>query len=61
MPKGVRIYAIGDIHGRADLLERMLNRIDAHLASIPFAIRSKFFSVIISIADQLHAKCSTTS
>ena len=41
VPKGVRIYAIGDIHGRADLLERMLNRIDAHLASnsVPTSIR----------------------
>jgi serine/threonine protein phosphatase 1 len=29
----MRIYAIGDIHGRADLLEKMLDRIDAHLAS----------------------------
>ena len=29
VPDGVRIYAIGDIHGRADLLEQMLSRIDA--------------------------------
>lgn len=28
-PKGLRIYAIGDIHGRADLLEKMLRMIDA--------------------------------
>ena len=35
VPEGIRIYAIGDIHGRADLLEKMLNRIDAHLASKP--------------------------
>ena len=35
VPEGVRIYAIGDIHGRADLLEQMLNRIDADLASNP--------------------------
>ena len=32
MPDGVRIYAIGDIHGRADLLDRLLQRIDADLA-----------------------------
>jgi serine/threonine protein phosphatase 1 len=31
-PDGVRIYAVGDIHGRADLLGRMLKQIDADLA-----------------------------
>jgi serine/threonine protein phosphatase 1 len=35
VPDGVRIYAIGDIHGRADLLDRVLNRIDADLAKNP--------------------------
>jgi serine/threonine protein phosphatase 1 len=35
VPEGVRIYAIGDIHGRADLLEQILDRIDADLASNP--------------------------
>ncbi|MBV1689791.1 serine/threonine protein phosphatase [Novosphingobium sp. G106] len=29
VPEGRRIYAIGDIHGRFDLLERLLARIDA--------------------------------
>jgi serine/threonine protein phosphatase 1 len=29
VPDGKRIYAIGDIHGRADLLEDLLRRIDA--------------------------------
>jgi serine/threonine protein phosphatase 1 len=29
LPGGLRIYAIGDIHGRADLLDRVLARIDA--------------------------------
>lgn len=29
IPPGQRIYAIGDIHGRADLLEELLRRIDA--------------------------------
>ena len=29
LPPGVRIYAIGDIHGRADLLRIMLERVDA--------------------------------
>ena len=38
MPDGVRIYAIGDIHGRVDLLDRLLNRIDADLAANPISI-----------------------
>jgi len=28
LPEGLRIYAIGDIHGRADLLESLLRQID---------------------------------
>src|ERR1039457_7617428 len=43
VPEGVRIYAIGDIHGRADLLERMLNRIDADLASNPVRLGIQVF------------------
>jgi serine/threonine protein phosphatase 1 len=43
VPEGVRIYAIGDIHGRADLLERMLDRIDADLASNPVRIGIQVF------------------
>lgn len=31
-PAGVRLYAIGDVHGRADLLQAMLARIEAELA-----------------------------
>ncbi|SFK75839.1 metallophosphoesterase family protein [Methylocapsa palsarum] len=37
IPKGVRVYAIGDIHGRADLLAEMFERIDADLAENPIA------------------------
>ncbi len=29
MPDGWRVYVIGDIHGRADLLDQLLTRIDA--------------------------------
>lgn len=38
--KSVRIYAIGDVHGRVDLLDQALERIDADLAKnpIPFGI-----------------------
>lgn len=35
LPSGVRIYAIGDVHGRADLLDQVFSRIDAHLAAHP--------------------------
>ena len=35
VPEDVRVYAIGDVHGRADLLDGLLFRIDAHLASSP--------------------------
>lgn len=43
VPEGVRIYAIGDIHGRADLLEHTLNRIDTDLASNPGRIGIQVF------------------
>lgn len=35
LPDGVRVYAIGDVHGRADLLQSMLTVIDADLARSP--------------------------
>lgn len=34
-PGGMRIYAVGDIHGRADLLERLAQKIAADLAARP--------------------------
>ena len=37
IPDGMRIYAIGDIHGRLDLLDQVLARIDAHLADNPIS------------------------
>lgn len=37
LPEGVRIYAIGDVHGRVDLLDQVFSRIDAHLAAHPIA------------------------
>jgi serine/threonine protein phosphatase 1 len=33
LPEGERVYAIGDVHGRRDLLEQLLARIDADDAS----------------------------
>jgi serine/threonine protein phosphatase 1 len=35
VPEGVRIYAIGDIHGRVDLLDALLDRIEADAARRP--------------------------
>jgi serine/threonine protein phosphatase 1 len=33
----IRIYAVGDVHGRADLLDRTMSQIDEHLVSSPVA------------------------
>jgi len=38
VPGGVRIYAIGDIHGRADLLDLVLNQIEIDLAKNPIPV-----------------------
>ena len=35
LPAGVRVYAIGDIHGRIDLLERLYAMIEAHRKDRP--------------------------
>jgi len=35
VPDGMRLYAIGDVHGRADLLERMFSAIKADRAALP--------------------------
>jgi serine/threonine protein phosphatase 1 len=35
LPAGVRIYAVGDIHGRLDLLEKLLSRLGADLTQRP--------------------------
>lgn len=35
VPAGTRIYAIGDVHGRIDLLNSLLARIDENLANSP--------------------------
>lgn len=34
-PRGYRAYAVGDVHGRLDLLERLLGAIEADLAERP--------------------------
>jgi serine/threonine protein phosphatase 1 len=35
IPEGMRVYAIGDLHGRADLLARLFSEIDADLKAHP--------------------------
>jgi serine/threonine protein phosphatase 1 len=35
LPESVRIYAIGDVHGRADLLDNVFRRIDADREAAP--------------------------
>jgi serine/threonine protein phosphatase 1 len=43
VPDGIRIYAIGDIHGRADLLDQVLNRIDADPTKNPNSFEIEVF------------------
>lgn len=42
VPPGQRIYAIGDIHGRADLLDELATRIGADLAGAPREVLTIF-------------------
>jgi serine/threonine protein phosphatase 1 len=35
VPQGMRVYAVGDVHGRADLLAQLLSEIDADLKAHP--------------------------
>lgn len=37
VPDGLRVYAVGDIHGRADLMDRMAGLLAADLAAHPVA------------------------
>jgi serine/threonine protein phosphatase 1 len=43
IPAGKRIYAVGDVHGRADLLVNLLERIDADLKARPIASSVQVF------------------
>jgi serine/threonine protein phosphatase 1 len=43
LPIDVRIYTIGDIHGRVDLLDNALHRVDVHLAASPTALGIEVF------------------
>src|SRR4029077_5531425 len=35
LPEGLRVYAVGDVHGRADLLEQLFARVDEDLKQHP--------------------------
>ncbi|MDQ6704200.1 MAG: metallophosphoesterase, partial [Pseudomonadota bacterium] len=37
LPEGLRIYAVGDVHGRADLLKQLFSRVDEDLKEHPIA------------------------
>lgn len=37
VPDGVRVFAVGDIHGRLDLLDRVLNAIDSDTTKSPIS------------------------
>lgn len=43
LPPGIRVYAVGDIHGRADLLDRILASIDYHRGTSPPALCIEVF------------------
>ena len=43
VPEGTRIYAIGDVHGRLDLLEEVLARVDTDLATHPISNAIRVF------------------
>ncbi len=46
VPEGVRLYAIGDIHGRADLLDRLLRLIERDNAA-----REKADTIVVFLGD----------
>ncbi|MGH6843001.1 MAG: metallophosphoesterase, partial [Methylocella sp.] len=37
LPEGLRIYAVGDVHGRADLLEQLFSRVDEDVKEHPIS------------------------
>ncbi len=43
VPDGTRIYAVGDVHGRADLLAALLKRIDVHRNANPIGQCAEVF------------------
>ena len=54
VPQGVRIYAVGDVHGRDDLLQVLLQKIEAEVASYDGRIVVVFLGDLI---DRGSASC----
>jgi serine/threonine protein phosphatase 1 len=46
VPRGERVYAVGDVHGRLDLFEAMRDAIEREIAAAP-----RLFSVVILLGD----------
>lgn len=53
-PEGVRLYAVGDIHGRADLLERLAGRIGSDLTLRPVAA-----AITVFVGDYVDRGCDS--
>jgi serine/threonine protein phosphatase 1 len=58
LPEGVRVYAIGDIHGRLDLLNEFVAQNDEDLAENRNVRPIYVFLAIISIGDRGRAERS---
>ncbi|MGH6862766.1 MAG: metallophosphoesterase [Methylocella sp.] len=43
LPEGLRIYAVGDVHGRADLLKQLFSRVDEDLKEHPIGETIEIF------------------
>ena len=50
LPSGQRVYAIGDIHGRLDLLQALSSKLRNDIQTTPAKVRSSSRWAIISIA-----------
>jgi serine/threonine protein phosphatase 1 len=49
IPPGMRVYAIGDIHGRIDLLQRIENRITLDSQAVP----ADMHSIVVYLGDYI--------
>jgi len=50
VPEGLRVYAVGDVHGRLDLLEAMIAAVEADVATAE-AARGAVRSLVIMLGD----------
>ena len=53
VPDGLRIYAVGDVHGRADLLKKMFARIDEDPKVNLIAETMQVFSATTSTGEKI--------